>query len=212
MRLLLICCFISLAATGCRSAYYGTLEKFGIEKRDVLVERVEDAGQAQGQAKEEFADALEQFRSVVQVDGGDLEETYDRLKDELESSEHQAGRVSERVDAVETVAQDLFEEWEQELELYNSAQLRRNSEQQLNETRQRYRRLMRAMRAAEAGMAPVLDVFRDQVLYLKHNLNARAVAALKAELGRIEQDVDRLIADMDRSINEAQSFIASLDQ
>lgn len=167
LRLRLLCCCLAITLGGCSSAYYGTLEKFGIEKRDVLVDRVEDAGDAQEEAKQQFADALEQFRSVVQVDAGDLEDLYDRLSDELDASESQAAQVSKRIDAVESVAEDLFEEWESELELYTSAQLRRSSEQQLKETRQRYTRLMRAMRKAETGMMPVLNVFRDQVLYLK---------------------------------------------
>ncbi|GAB4183623.1 MAG: DUF2959 domain-containing protein [Wenzhouxiangellaceae bacterium] len=211
MKNLVLLALIVAAGTACSSAYYGTLEKFGIEKRDILVERVDEASDAQDDAKEQFADALEQFRSVVAVDGGELEETYDRLKKDFEASEARAATVSERIDAVEAVAEDLFDEWEDELDLYNDARLRRNSARQLDETRQRYTRLQRAMRQAESRMAPVLDVFRDQVLYLKHNLNARAIASLRTELTGIEGDVERLIQAMDQSIAEARSFISSME-
>jgi len=41
-------------------------------------------------------------------------------------------------------------------------------------------------------MDPVLEAFEDQVLFLKHNLNAQAIGALENELGQIRQDVDSL--------------------
>ena len=35
------------------------------------------------------------------------------------------------------------------------------------------------MRLAESRIEPVLKSFRDQVLFLKHNLNAKAIASLR---------------------------------
>jgi hypothetical protein len=207
---LLLSVSLALALGACSSAYYGTLEKFGIEKRDILVDRVEDASDAQDDAKEQFNDALEQFRSVVVVDGGELESTYDRLKSEYDACEAEAEAVSGRISAVEKVAEDLFAEWEDELALYQDAKLKAASRSQLRETQQKYRRLLAAMHRAEGRMDPVLKVFRDHVLYLKHNLNARAIASLKNELGGIEGDVDRLVQAMDQAIQEAQQFIGDI--
>lgn len=198
------------ALTACSSAYYKTMESFGVEKRDIMVDRVEDARDAQDDASEQFADALEQFRAVVQFDGGDLEAVYDRLNGEYERSQARADAVSERIDEVESVAEDLFEEWEDELEAYSRADLRRESAALLSDTRSRYRQMMAAMRRAEATMAPVLEAFEDQVLYLKHNLNARAIGALRNELDDIERDTDRLIAEMQKAMAEADAFIASM--
>lgn len=204
----LLCCFC-LAA--CSTAYYSTLEKLGIEKRDILVDRVEDASAAQDDAKEQFSDALEQFRAVVLVEGGELESTYDRLKSEFDACQAEAEAVSERIVAVEKVAADLFDEWEEELDLYQDQRLRRDSQRQLRDTRSRYQRLIRAMHQAESRMEPVLAVFQDHVLYLKHNLNARAIASLKNELTGIQGDVDRLIMAMDVAINEAKQFVDGLE-
>lgn len=195
----------------CSSAYYKTMEGLGIEKRDILVDRVEDARDAQDSASEQFADALEQFRSTVNFDGGDLEKTYDRLNAEYERSVAEAGDVSGRIDSVEDVADDLFKEWELELEQYKRADLRRSSAQILNDTRSRYKQLMATMRRAERSMEPVLDAFHDQVLYLKHNLNARAIGALRNELDSIEKDTANLIAQMQEAIAEANEFIESME-
>ena len=201
----------ALACLGaCSAAYYNTLEKVGIEKRDILVDRVDDARDAQDDASEQFESALEQYRSVVNFDGGDLEKVYDRLNKEYEASVEDADEVRERIDSVENVAEDLFEEWADEIEEYNSADLKRSSSKLLADTKSRYNNLLRAMRRAEATMNPVLEAFQDQVLVLKHNLNARAIGSLRSELDSLERDTAKLVAEMKKSIAEADEFIRTM--
>lgn len=196
--------------SGCATAAYEIQERFGIEKRDILVDRVEDVAKSQGEAKEEFENALEAFRAVVAVDGGELEATYDRLNRAYQRADNQAGETRSRVASVKRVSRDLFKEWEGELSQYSDAGLRRASERQLRETRQRYEVLADTMDAATASMDPVLTVFNDRVLYLKHNLNARSIAALSAETADLESDVARLIAEMEQSISAADAFIQTM--
>jgi hypothetical protein len=197
---------------GCRSAMYSALEAVGIEKRDLFIRRISAAREAQESAKEQFASALDQFRSVVQVEGGDLERTYDRLNREYERSKSDAEAVTARIDSVEQVAEDLFREWEDELDQYSNAALRRDSQRLLTDTRQRYAALMKTMRRAESSMQPVLATFQDQVLTLKHNLNAQAVGSLRREMASIERQTAELIKAMERSIAESNAFIASMKQ
>lgn len=195
---------------GCQSAYYGTMEQFGVHKRDILVDRVEDGKESQEEARETFANALEQFRSVVNVEGGDLEDLYDRLNDQLEDSEARADEVRDRIDSIRSVAEDLFAEWEDELDEYTRDDFRRASARQLRETRDQYEALIGAMERASARMDPVLAAFNDQVLFLKHNLNARAVASLQPELDAIADDVATLIEEMNAAIAEADAFISGM--
>lgn len=197
--------------TGCATAAYQVQEKFGIEKRDILVDRVASAARSQTEAKEEFVDALTAFRAVVTVDGGELENAYDDMSKAYDRAESKAGQARSRVASVKRVARDLFREWEGELSQYDSASLRRSSEQQLRDTEQRYEVMTDKMDAATASMDPVLSVFKDRVLYLKHNLNARAIAALDAETASLETDVARLISEMERSIAAADAFINEMN-
>lgn len=208
----LCACLLLASLTACSSAYYGTMEQFGIHKRDILVDRVEEARDSQEEASEQFSSALEEFTALTDFDGGDLQATYNRLNAEFEESERRAERVTDRIDAVEDVADDLFDEWEDELSLYSSDVLRDSSEDSLRETRRRYDTLIRAMRRAEERMPPVLDAFRDQVLFLKHNLNARAIASLRSELDTIESDVSVLIRDMQAAIAESERFLEAMRQ
>ncbi|MCB1928650.1 MAG: DUF2959 domain-containing protein [Rhodocyclaceae bacterium] len=208
-RLTILLSALVLAA-GCTSVKYSALEKVGVYKRDILVDRVEDAQDAQLEAKQEIASAYEQFSGLVQFDGGDLEATYKRLNAKVEDTRDSVDEVDRRIAAIERVAGDLFDEWRDELDQYSNASLRRASEQKLEDTKRRYGSMIATMKNARSRIDPVLSVFEDQVLFLKHNLNARAVAALKSEVGNIGGKVDRLIEDMNKAIAEADSFIQTM--
>jgi hypothetical protein len=205
-------CLIAFAAllAGCSGAYYGAMEKFGVAKREILADRVEKTREAQKDAKEQFASALERFIAVTKADGGDLQRKYDELNREFQRSETRAKEVRERIAAVEDVAEALFREWKQELAQYTNASLRSDSQRQLDTTRRRYDALLSLMRRAAERMDPVIATFRDQVLYLKHNLNARAIASLGQTHRTLEADISRLISDMETSIREAENFIKDL--
>lgn len=197
---------------GCSSTYYKGMDSvFGIHKRDILVHRVEKARDSQQEAKEQFKSALEQFTAMTNFQGGELQDKYEKLQAEFDESEESANDIRFRIKEVENVSEALFEEWQEELEQYSKASLRRNSERKLQETKRRYGQLITAMKRAEGKMEPVLSAFRDQVLYLKHNLNAQAIASLKSELDAVETDIGRLIKEMEKSIQEADSFIQSME-
>jgi SMC interacting uncharacterized protein involved in chromosome segregation len=195
---------------GCKSAYYNTWEKLGWAKRDILVDRVKDAKEDQEAAKKQFQSALEQFQSLTGFQGGELEAKYKKLDKEYQACESRANDVRKQIASVDSVAQDLFNEWEKELGQYDNAELKRSSEEKLRDTRNRYRQMYTAMRNAESKMDPVLKTFKTQVLYLKHNLNAQAINSLQTQVSGIQGDVDRLIRDMDASIQEANSFISQM--
>jgi DNA repair exonuclease SbcCD ATPase subunit len=197
---------------GCRSMYYGALEKVGVQKRHILADRIEDGREAQQDAEEQFQDAFERFKTATSFEGGELEATYRELADELDESEERAADVRERITSIEQVAADLFVEWEGEIAQISQADLRQKSRQQLQETRARFGKLLAAMKRAERKMDPVLVAFRDQVLFLKHNLNASAIASLETQAAGIQSDVDALVRDLQASIREADAFLATLEQ
>ncbi|MDK2970970.1 MAG: hypothetical protein PWP23_725 [Candidatus Sumerlaeota bacterium] len=198
--------------TGCSSLYYKTMENFGYEKREILVNRVQDARESQLETKEQFESALEKFQAVVGHDGGELEAKYRTLNREFERCESKAEEVGGRIDEIENVAKALFGEWEKELDQYSDPSLRRASERQLTQTLDRYNQLVNSMRDVESRIDPVLDAFRDRVLFLKHNLNAQAIASLEGDLGSLETDVASLINEMNASIEIANDFLAQMEK
>jgi predicted nuclease with TOPRIM domain len=190
--------------------YYAGMEKFGREKRDILAKRVAAGREDQEKAKEQFQTTLQAFQELTGFDGGDLEKVYNKLNKELERSENRAGQVRERINGIERVARDLFAEWDQEIDKMSSSDLRSRSRALREETESRYKQLIAKMRQAESKMDPVLAAFRDQVLFLKHNLNARAIQSLGDTALAIDGEVAALVKDIEASIAEADAFVATL--
>ncbi|MBN2034862.1 MAG: DUF2959 domain-containing protein [Deltaproteobacteria bacterium] len=195
---------------GCQTTYYAFWEKLGKEKRHLFKDNVEKVRSEQQKASEEFKDALTRVKEIYGFKGGDLEEFYERLRDDYEACERRAASVRERIEMVERIAADLFKEWEEEIGEMGNAKLKSNSRQSLQSTRKRYARLSRAMTKAESRMEPTLRHLRDYVLYLKHNLNAQAIGVLQKEVNDIEIEVEALVKDMTKSISEADEFLKTL--
>ncbi len=199
-----------VSLSGCTSAYYNTMEKVGIHKRDILVDRVESAQEAQVDAQEQFKSALDQFASVIQLEETNLKKAFEQLNEEYEESESSATEVSDRIDKVESVADALFDEWREELDLYQNQSLKAASARKLGETEKRYKDMLRSMKRAESSMRPVLASLQDNVLFLKHNLNAQAIGALKGEFTSLKADIGRLIERMNNSIARSNQFVEEL--
>ena len=60
-------------------------------------------------------------------------------------------------------------------------------------------------------MTPVITAFHDQVTFLKHNLNARAIGSLKGTSVKMSTDVDVLMVNLDGSMAQADALINSLN-
>ncbi|ELR63266.1 hypothetical protein C942_03963 [Photobacterium marinum] len=212
MPYLLVAMLSLTLLSGCQSAYYSAMESVGIHKREIMVDRVEEANEAQQDAQQQFTSALDALKSLTQFDGGELEDMYNRINDQYEASNDAAEKVSSRIAAIEDVADALFDEWQDELSLYTSSKLKRDSERKLNNTKASYKRMLSAMHRAEQKMTPVLNTLRDNTLYLKHNLNAAAIGDLQGEFNTLQHDIERAIGDMENAIAESERFISQLKQ
>ncbi|MDP2714954.1 DUF2959 domain-containing protein [Rheinheimera sp.] len=212
MRYALFLLPLVLSLTACQSAYYSALEKVGVHKRDILVERVEEAQQSQEEAQQQFKSALEQFSSLIKFDGGDLQRVYEATDSEYQACSAAAEEVSKRINSIEAVADALFDEWQDELDQYSSAKLKQDSAGKLANTKKQYNSLLKTMRRAEQSMQPVLSSLKDNTLYLKHNLNAKAIGALQGEFNSVQRDINRLIAEMNSAIAQSEQFVATLKQ
>ncbi len=209
--LLLAALLSSCACYECgNQAYFKALEKVGMEKRELLVKRVDNARDAQESARKQFEDSLEEFKGLVGYDGGELEARYEKLRSSCEKSSREAEEVRDRIAGIEKVSGSLFKEWEKEIGEFKDAGYKLESQRQLRDTRRRVDELVRTMKRAASRMDPVLETLQDQVLFLKHNLNARALGSLQGTADALEGDVDRLVREMEASISEADAFIAEM--
>jgi len=204
--------FVILVLSGCSSAYYSAMEKVGIHKRDIMVDRVVDAQESQQEAQQQFKSALAEMTALINFDGGELESQYQVIQEQYEDSKAAADQVTSRITKIEDVADALFGEWQDEIAQISSSNLKRQSSLKLKETQRRYQTLIRSMHKAESKMAPVLSALKDNSLFLKHNLNARAIGALQGEMVSIKKDVSVLINDMNAAIAQSKKFIEMLEK
>lgn len=209
LTLAALVCVVTLGG-GCRSMYYSAYEKFGVYKRDLLKKNVVAARDDQKEASEQFKDALTRLKELYGFSGGNLEKAYNGLQSEYDDCASKAEDVHKRIREVETVANDLFAEWDKEIGEISTPALANSSRRQLQATRERYNGLHEALKDAESSMTPVLTQLHDQVLYLKHNLNAQAIASLKGEAMSIQTDISKLIAQMNAAIAKADEFVKTL--
>ncbi len=199
-----------LLISSCSTAYYGAMEKAGFHKRDIMISRVKKARASEQKAKQVFNSALDEFISVTGHTSGDLEQQYNQVNKAYLSAKKQAEAVKSRHDSVENVSKALFREWQKEIKQYNNPEFKAESTRQLAAAKARYKTLMTAMRRAEKSLNPVLSKFHDHTLFLKHNLNSRAIASLQGQVRTTRIEVNRLIQEMEAAIAEADSFIAQL--
>jgi hypothetical protein len=189
---------------------YSAYEMVGIEKRDLFKGEVEDVKEEQEETSEAFKDALTHLQEIYQVDGGKLEKQYNSLKNSFDEAAEKAKNVGQRILKLNTVAEDLFAEWQKEIQEISSPELRSKSSSKLDETRKNYHKFYDQLKTSERRMLPVLARMKDQVLFLKHNLNAQTISGLKAESVTIQNDMAKLIVEMEKSIAEADNFMKSL--
>ncbi len=210
LLLLLGILFIFSSCSGCSAVYYSTMEKLGKQKRDLLRDNVEELRDDQVEASEEFKDALTRLQELTNYRGGKLQDIYEDLADKYEDCKDRTEAIKDRIARIDTIANDLFIEWQDEIDTMANPDLKRRSLEKLRASKTRYRKFYRAMKRSEAKMEPVLTALHDHVLFLKHNLNASTIAGLKGEVGRVKVDVQSLIRDMQASIAEADAFINTL--
>jgi hypothetical protein len=212
MRRFAVPVLLLAAATGCSSIYYASMEKLGKEKRDILVKRLIEGKKDQDEAKKQIQTTLEAFQKLTGFSGGDLEKVYNKLNDELKDSKDCANDLSNRINSIDQVAKDMFSEWTREIAGMRDAQLKNSSRRLLRDSERQHQQLMRKMRQVEERMKPVIRTFEDRVLFLKHNLNARAIRSLKQTHLEIDRDVTALVSQIDESIAEADAFIGTLQK
>jgi hypothetical protein len=196
--------------SGCHSTYYKAMSTLGKEKRDILVQRIKDAKKDQDQTRQKLQTTMESFQALTGFKGGSLEKSYKRLNSDYESAASQADKLHDKIQSIDQVSNDLFKEWQGEINAMDNGKLKSQDSVMLRNAKTRQATYMRAMRRTEDQIAPVLKAFHDQVLFLKHNLNARAIGSLKNTSAGLQSDVAGLVQSIDASSQEADKLISSL--
>ena len=203
---LVLCAFLC----SCQGLYFSTMERFGVDKRDILVERLETTNDALVVAGVRFDDAVAAYRSVFDAEEGRLEQQFENLSTAQRRCESASEDVNEAIASVQSVATLMFDDWKAETGEIMDADLRRASRDNYTKATARYERTLRAFRRFQARMDPVLTTFRDHVLFLKLNLHPHALGALQEQEEDIVADVKELGELIESAANETTEFNDSM--
>lgn len=195
---------------GCTRAYYALWEALGKQKRDLLRDRIEELAEDQKNVHEDFRDALSKLQSLYGTPSSELNSAFERLRSDYDQAKSRSEALSHRIVKVESVAQDLFSEWESEISKLKTPKYSQGSRQKLRDTKVRFAKLQVTMHKTEKDLAPVLSALEEQVIFLKHNLNAQALGSLQGEALSIEGDFKSLSLSIHKSISESQIFLSNL--
>lgn len=200
-----------LSSTGCNNSLgYDIQEAMGTPKRQVLLSRVQDTRDSMKETKKVFASAMLQFGSVYKESGSKLENKYVILKKEYDACNSKASSLRSQIANVKSIGQVLFQEWQKELDQFTNEQMRKLSEVKMQQTREKYVAMTDSMDRVSARMSPVMSSMSDQLLNIKHSLNALIVVSLEEELIQLRGQMDNLMAEIDASIENCNSFIGSM--
>lgn len=200
----------ALLLSACQTGYFSLMDQAGISRREMLVHRVEDARDAQIKARYAFSRAEDRYQAALHPSGNAPEVTLEQLRKAYADSDKAAAAVAPRIDNVEHVGDALFAEWRDELGRYKDPRLAAASRDDYDRSLAQYQRLLASLRSAQSHVAPALDGLNDQLLLVKHQRNAAALSGLDSSERPIAGDMQPLLMDMQRSIDEAASFSRSL--
>jgi len=188
---------------GCGNAYKAS----GQYKRELLLNRIEKARQCHDQAREQFEVVLANYTSIIDGKGGDIRTKYNKLNRECKRAESIDEDMSKRIKEVEKVGKPLFRDWEDELNQYQDEQLRRTSEEQLDLTRSKYLKCIHSIKACQAKVKDVIALINDQILFLSHNLNSKALTTFKKDTSYLKDEISGLVKQMQNAVKETETFI-----
>lgn len=210
MKFLIILLSFSLFSS-CSTVYYNLWETLGKEKRDLLEMNMQSANEDQEDIEKEYKDSLDRIRKKYSFKEGELEQTYDRLSDDYEDIKNKQDDFSEKLKLISDIAYDLFDEWKKEARALDNKTYKRNSLRKLSSTKSSFSAVLANMKKVESRSSRILKKFHDQVIYIKHNLNAKIVGNLRTELNLLESEMTELIKEIQASRVQATKFISTLN-
>ncbi len=182
----------------------------GQKQTDRLIKRGESAMKEVGVTRQQVEKTITLYNSIIEGMAQDARKTYRDLDKAINESEKKAASVGGKVQEMEAEAHRYFAEWTKSIESISSESLRAKSQGRLNHTRSRYADALRAGRRARAEFDLFIESLRDQVVFLGYDLNPAAVASLKEDAAKINQQAGELFKKIDEVVDMTNGYLQSL--
>jgi hypothetical protein len=206
LRTLAIVAALSSMGTACMS----TNEKDSLEEVDNLVARVERIYVESELVRERAREAVDTLHKIVAPDfEGDPVAAYGEFVDAVERSEAQAAVFSDCIDPMKDSAASVFGQWETDINIFTSAVMRARSEERLQETRGRFEEVVASIDPTATSLGEFNAALRDHVLFLEHDFNPAAVAAIGGEVTSLTEHAEVLDTNLESCLVTTLAYVRS---
>ena len=182
--------------TACKGS---SKQMVGLRRVDDLLGRIERVHVECELSRESARIALDTLHAVVAL-GTDAMASYAELVDALEVSEERAEALRAVIKPMDRAAEQVFEQWNSDLNSFTRAEMRKRSRDRMLDTRERYDAIITAAEPAREAYEELNAGLRDCVLFLGHDFNANAVAEIESDVLALTQ----LASELDERLEECR--------
>jgi hypothetical protein len=182
----------------------------GVKQVELLTKKAGATVEAIANTKIQLMKTMDVYNSLMADDAKDRKGLYKKLQSEMASTEKRRSDITLRADEMKAEADALFKSWVDSAAAISDPDLRKRSDERLAKTKESFAGIATAGDKAKDLYGPVMKALQDQVTYLGHDLNPSAVASLKPNAAKLNDQTNELVKRIDDTITTANTAIGAL--
>ena len=196
-----------LPFTACQSSgYMSSVALTGAESRQHVVEAITEGVSEQQVAEDEFESAGRMLASIQTASEAEASKLYSEYLDQIDRCARHVERFNEQISVLQAGAENLFVDWEAELEQFTSEAIREQSSRRLDAARSGFALLHEELMGVHGQMAASLSTHKDYALYFNHNLAGSSRELLGEENSRFMATMAAMNEDCKVVESDARTF------
>jgi hypothetical protein len=201
---------LAAAAIVLALAAAGRSQDAGVKQVEQLTKKAGATVEAIANTKVQLMKTMDVYNGLMADDAADRKDAYKKLQKEMESTEKRRAEIALKADEMKVEADTLFKSWADSATAISDPDLRKRSDERLARTKAKFAEVGTVSQKAAELYGPVMKALQDQVTYLGHDLNPSAVASLKPNAAKLNDQTKDLVKRIDDTIMTANTAIAGL--
>jgi len=182
----------------------------GVKQIELLTKKAGATVEAIANTKIQLMKTMDVYNGLMADGATDRKGAYKKLQQEMTATEKRRSEITVRADEMKAEADALFKSWADSAVAISDAELRKRSEERLAKTKQSFAEVGTVGQKATELYGPVMKALQDQVTFLGHDLNPSAVASLKPNAAKLNDEAKELVKRIDDTITTANTAIGAL--
>jgi len=184
----------------------------GVKQTETLIKKGEQTVKAMTEAKVQLEKTLANYNTIVDGKAADPKASYKDLGKAVKDTEDRVAAVTKSKEEMDAEAGTLFASWKVSTDAIGSPDLKKKSQDRLDETQARYGKIATAGKDARGEYDAFLTGLKDQITFLGHDLNPAAMASLKPEAAKLNDKAKTMFGKIDAAAAAANSSIDGMRQ